>query len=233
MIWRFGDFTLDPAARLLLRNNQPVHLQRKTFELLTLLLQHRPNAISKPDLIRQLWPDAHVHEANLSNVVGELRKALGEERRQPRFVRTVHTFGYAFCGVTQEAEPLAEPGSAASPRHVRHARLVWGTTTLALTEGDNLVGRDDSVRIVLASTTVSRLHARIIVRSGAATIEDLGSQNGTWLNDRRIKGPQGLSDGDQIRFGLALVTYRSGTPAYTTERIAPERPSLPTTEMPD
>ena len=58
----------------------------------------RPKALSKKALQERLWPSTFVAEANLSNLVAEIRQALGDNARAPRFIRTVHRFGYAFCG---------------------------------------------------------------------------------------------------------------------------------------
>jgi eukaryotic-like serine/threonine-protein kinase len=110
---RFGAFTLDLESRQLTSGGQEVHLEPKAFELLSALVLERPKALSKADLQERLWPGTFVAEANLSNLVAEIRAALGDPARTPKFVRTAHGFGYAFCG---EAEPLTDPGDAAPAR---------------------------------------------------------------------------------------------------------------------
>jgi pSer/pThr/pTyr-binding forkhead associated (FHA) protein len=72
---------------------------------------------------------------------------------------------------------------------------------------------------VLDETTVSRRHAQITVRGGEVIIEDLGSQNGTWVNECRLDGPMALADGDRVRFGLVHVIYRTTSLAMTTAPI--------------
>ena len=93
---RFSDFVLDTDTRELLRDSRPIHLSPKAFQLLELLVETRPRALPKDTLYNRLWPNTFVVEANLSNLVGEVRAALGDNPRRPRFVRTVHGFGYAF-----------------------------------------------------------------------------------------------------------------------------------------
>ena len=110
----FGAFTLDLQSRQLTSAGREIHLEPKAFELLSALVLERPKALSKADLQERLWPNTFVAEANLSNLVGEVRAALGDPARAPRFVRTIHGFGYAFCG---EAVPLADPADA-PPAHV-------------------------------------------------------------------------------------------------------------------
>src|SRR5262245_9473724 len=92
----FGDYLLDTDAHALFRGGRPLHLTPKAFGLLALLVEHRPRAISKPDLVRSLWPDSFVSEGSLTNLVTEVRSALGEGARSSRYIRTVHRFGYAF-----------------------------------------------------------------------------------------------------------------------------------------
>ncbi|HSD65113.1 MAG TPA: winged helix-turn-helix domain-containing protein, partial [Vicinamibacteria bacterium] len=94
---RFGGFLLDTDSRQLFRERTEVHLQPKTFDLLDLLVRTRPKALSKSHIRGQLWPDTVVGEASLTVAVAELRAALGDDAREPRFVRTVYGFGYAFA----------------------------------------------------------------------------------------------------------------------------------------
>lgn len=208
MILRFGDFVVDSDARLLSGDGKPIHLPPKAFNLLLALLEERPKVLSKEDLMERLWPGTYVQEVNLSNVIGELRAALGDRSSGRRYIRTVHGVGYAFAADVQE-----EPATAARPAT---SRIIWGTTMIAVPEGATIIGRDESAGIVLDETTVSRRHAQITVRGGAATLEDLGSQNGTWVNESRLDGPVALADGDRVRFGLVHVIYRTTSPAMTT-----------------
>jgi DNA-binding winged helix-turn-helix (wHTH) protein len=212
MILRFGDFVVDSDARLLYDSGKPIHLPPKAFNLLLALLDERPKVLSKEDLMERLWPGTYVQEVNLSNVIGELRAALGDRSSGRRYIRTVHGVGYAFAADVQE-EPAAANANAARPPT---SRIIWGTTMIAVPDGATIIGRDESAGIVLDETTVSRRHAQITVRGGEATLEDLGSQNGTWVNESRLDGPVALADGDRVRFGLVHVIYRITSPAMTT-----------------
>jgi serine/threonine-protein kinase len=98
----FGDCTFDSDARTLTRGGESVRVSGKAFQLLELLLGARPNPISKTALFAQLWPDTFVSEANLASLVKEIRAAIGDDARAPRYVRTVHRFGYAFSGAVTE-----------------------------------------------------------------------------------------------------------------------------------
>lgn len=99
----FGDCTFDSDARTLHRDGEAVRLSGKAFQLLEILLDARPNPISKEELFARLWPDTFVSEANLASLVKEIRAAIGDDARNPRFVRTAHRFGYAFSGAVTKA----------------------------------------------------------------------------------------------------------------------------------
>src|SRR6187431_1224772 len=101
---RFGTFVFDPETRELLCKGVAVSLSPKAFELLSLLIANRPKAVAKSDLLERLWPDTFVVEKNLANLIGEVRDALGEDSSNPRFIRTVHRFGYAFRDASAQAD---------------------------------------------------------------------------------------------------------------------------------
>lgn len=98
--WTFGDFVLDLDARELVRAGTPVSLSPKAFQLLGILVESQAKALSKTELQDRLWPGTFVVEKNLTNLVSEIREALGDDAEHPRFIRTVHRFGYAFREVT-------------------------------------------------------------------------------------------------------------------------------------
>ena len=105
----FGEFVLDDRTRELRRDDQAVHLSPKAFLLLERLLHHRPEAVPKAMLMAEVWPGTHVTEASLASTVAELRAALGDQKMSPRFIRTVHAFGYAFSGDAVEVAPAGRP----------------------------------------------------------------------------------------------------------------------------
>src|SRR5262245_63987867 len=118
---RFGPFVLDPDTRELLRGDAPVALSPKAFDLLTILVAGRPKALSKSQLQERLWPATFVVEKNLANLVSEIRDAIGDDPSNPRFIRTVHRFGYAF----RETARRGEGGSSESRPSAVSVRLKW------------------------------------------------------------------------------------------------------------
>jgi DNA-binding winged helix-turn-helix (wHTH) protein len=110
----FGDCTFDSPSRTLERAGGTVRISGKAFQLLELLLAARPNPIAKEDLFARLWPDTFVSDANLASLVKEIRAAIGDDARAPRYIRTVHRFGYAFSGAAMDVtpRPMAEAQTA-------------------------------------------------------------------------------------------------------------------------
>jgi DNA-binding winged helix-turn-helix (wHTH) protein len=207
MRFRFGPFVLDTDARELLREGAPVHLSPKAYLLLEALLESRPKALSKADLHERIWPETFVVEANLANLVAEIRSLIGDEPRRPRFLRTVHGFGYAFRGTDKEevaeGASLGQPTRGGGPVH----RVIWERRVMPLEAGENLIGRADDAAVCIEAPGVSRRHARIVVERDEATLEDLGSRNGTYLKDCRLSEPVVLRDGDAFRIGGQLLIY--------------------------
>jgi DNA-binding winged helix-turn-helix (wHTH) protein len=213
----FGEYEFDAGQRVLLRHGSPLALSPKAFQLLELLLDRRPEAVTKQELLDRLWPQTFVSDASLHNVVAEVRAALGDGPRVARFIRTVPRYGYAFHGDARPAPKAGVAGrSAAGPRLVSK-RGEW-----ILSEGATFVGRDRECAIRIDSPTLSRRHARFVLAGGQATVEDLGSKNGTQVNGQRIEQPVELKDSDQIQVGSLTLTYRilDTLPSTLTRRRA-------------
>src|SRR5688572_12969934 len=154
---RFGEFVFDSEARQLRRDGADVRLSPKAFDLLRTLLDRRPDVLSKADLLAAIWPETFVVEANLNVVIAEIRRALGDDRQAPRFIRTVHGVGYAFCG---EAFDVTDGGNGAAVRGETRCWLSQKARTFPLAPGGKLICRHPRSAAWLADDSVSRLHAR-------------------------------------------------------------------------
>jgi DNA-binding winged helix-turn-helix (wHTH) protein len=214
---RFGPFVLDLDTRQLTEEDREIHLSPKAFELLVALVVDRPKVISKTVLHGRLWPETFVAEANLSNLVGEIRRALGDPPRAPRFIRTCHGFGYAFFADATVQHRSAE-GSVDQPR----CWLEWGQRRFPLSVGEHVVGRDPDVEVRLDHSTVSRRHARFVVTASGTALQDVASKNGTFRAGERVTAPLLLADGDAIRFGSLLLTFRMRASCGSTDTQAIE-----------
>ncbi len=105
-LFEFGPFTLDTEERLLLRNGQRIALTPKVFETLVALIEHRGRLIEKDKLMKLVWPESFVEEANLTNNISTLRKALGEGEDGANYIETIPRIGYRFTGQVRELPRL-------------------------------------------------------------------------------------------------------------------------------
>jgi DNA-binding winged helix-turn-helix (wHTH) protein len=214
MAYRFGAFHYDPVRRGLSRGGIEIPLTHKSRELLLLFLHNPGRLLTREEIGERVWPYAAVTDDSLRFQVAELRRALGTQSED--FIRTLRGEGYRW----------EEPVSAAADRPVRaHGeaggaaasglRLVLETREVELLEGENVIGRDPVAALWIDHPSVSRRHARIVVRQGKATLEDLNSRNGTLVNERPVSGRVRLRDADALRIGPETMVFREASPSPT------------------
>jgi DNA-binding winged helix-turn-helix (wHTH) protein len=208
---KFADCILDLRARQLERQGKVVPLEPKVYELLEVLIKRRPAVVTNSELDDLLWPQVYVARTSLTHLVSKLRTALGDRPRGCHVIRTAYKAGYAFC-----AEVTSVQSAAAAPATIE---LVWKKQSLLLTDGEHLAGRDTECSLMIDADTVSRRHARIIVVSGTATVEDLDSTNGTHVNRTRISGPTLLSSGDELSLGSEVLQVRRHNASALTVKV--------------
>ena len=182
--WTFGDFALDLESRQLVRAGTPVSLSPKAFQLLGLLVEGHPKALSKTELQDRLWPGTFVVEKNLTNLVSEIREALGDDPASPRFIRTVHRFGYAFHAAASMDSGEHDRG----PRHNLPAPLT------------NFVGREREIAELLLLLPASRVltltgaggcgKTRLAIELAARALDRF--PDGAWLVDLSSLADPGL-----------------------------------------
>jgi len=214
--YAFGNVCVDADVRRVSNAAGPVHLTRKAFDLLLLLLECCPNAVSKPQIYARLWPDTFVSDSSLQSLIHEIRRAIDEPGSQQSSIRTVHGVGYSFGG-----DVIVSGPSSSSARVERPAAWLLGESIrVALHAGVNVVGRGVDDVAEIEAPTISRRHARITISIGdSVTLEDLGSKNGTWLDDDRLTAPRTLADGDVVRLGSVKLTFRLARQPKSTEPL--------------
>jgi len=206
----FDPWTLDADRRVLLRGGAPVSLSPKAFDLLRLLAEHHERAFSKAELHQHLWPNTFVSDGSLTILVAEIRQVLQDDAERPRFIRTVRRFGYGFCA------PVAKTDASQAAAEARNAWVIWGNKSIAVGEGETILGRALDATIRFDVPGVSRRHARISVAGVDVSVEDLGSQNGTYVRGEKISGRAALGDGDELRLGPVAVFIRLVSPDNST-----------------
>jgi DNA-binding winged helix-turn-helix (wHTH) protein len=216
---RFGAFELDRGRRLLIREGKPVHISPKAFRLLQVLIEKRPNAVSKQDLHDQIWPGTFVSEATLASLIAELREALEDDSKSPLFIRTAFAFGYAFCAEATLVE--------SKPLRTVSALVEWNGKQAPLADGENVIGRDPVAAVFIDDATVSRHHARLTIGTERVTLEDLGSKNGTFVNGKQIATMVDLEDGSEFHVGAVKLVFRRkpfGKSTVTLDRSRADGP---------
>src|SRR5213594_4086599 len=99
--YEFGPFLLDTAERRLLRDGQPIPLTPKAFDTLLVLIRSGAHMVEKEELLKSVWPDTFVEEANLAYNISTIRKALGEGSEQ-QYIETIPKHGYRFVAAVRE-----------------------------------------------------------------------------------------------------------------------------------
>lgn len=109
MRYRFGPFCLSRAQRVLTREGVPVPLIPRYFDLLVLLIEQRERAVSKQEIFDRVWADVVVSDSALTQAIRTIRRTLGDDPREPRYLRTVARHGYQFVCAEVEVEPDSGP----------------------------------------------------------------------------------------------------------------------------
>jgi len=209
MVLEFETFRLDSERRQVFRGGTEVHLSPKALQLLQVLIETRPKVMSKAEIHERLWPETFVADSNLASIINEVRRALEDDAKTPKYIRTVHGFGYAFC-----AEPLTPDRAQAQGSPA--ARLVWDKGEVTLFPGRSVIGREADAAVRVDDRTISRHHAAIVIGGKSATVEDLDSKNGTFVNGQRVSSPVELRDGAVLEFGSVRMVFREFSNLSTT-----------------
>jgi DNA-binding winged helix-turn-helix (wHTH) protein len=170
--FRFAEFVLSPRQRLLLRNGTPVALIPKYLDLLLLLVVRRHDAVSKQAIFENVWSDVVVSDGALSRAVRTLRRTLGDDSREPRFIRTVSRHGYQFvwAEVVEEIDDgqVTAAAAQASPAFAENIDILVDRLTAAADAGRAAEGeaRDVAERLHALGTADAMSH--IVARPGHA-----------------------------------------------------------------
>jgi len=205
--FRFAEFELDMAAYALCRRGKRIKLEKLPMEVLILLVREAGALVERPQLQAALWgSDVFVeHDSAINTAIRKIRRALGDDADRPRYVETVVGKGYRFIARIDAGASRTEEQRRGDPRFPSY-RVTRGRQEFVLETGENLLGRDPEARVYVDHASVSRRHARIAVGSEGATLEDLKSRNGTFVNGRKINSPTVITHGAII--GLGPITLR-------------------------
>src|SRR5918912_1561803 len=114
-LYRFGEFCLDAGNRRLLRGGQPVALNSKYFDVLLLLVSRGGQLVEKATIFAEIWSGVFVTDAALTQCIKDIRKQLGDDAANPRYIKTVTKHGYVFIGQVTAGTPDDAPLVSSAP----------------------------------------------------------------------------------------------------------------------
>ena len=192
-----GEWLVEPDLNLISRGTETVRLEAKVMELLVFLASRGSRLVTRRELFDGVWGTEFICDNTLTHAISELRTALDDDARNPKFIETIHRRGYrVLMPVTSpEGRSMADPGLPSE------FRVLTGTRSVQLRQGVNLIGRASEATVRVDSVWVSRHHACITIEGRSATVEDLDSRNATFLNGFKLTRPTPLTDGDTIYLG--------------------------------
>jgi DNA-binding winged helix-turn-helix (wHTH) protein len=216
--FHLGDWMVEPTLDRISRDGREVRLRPRAMDVLTVLALASGKLVSKRDLMDEVWRTEFVGEHALTQVIAELRAALGDNARSPSFIENIPRRGYRLVA---DVMPVAD-SSASTRGATMPFKLETDTGNRPLPQGSTVIGRTEEADICIDKTEVSRCHAMITVQGITAIIEDLGSKNGTYVNGRQIDGPTTLNNGDEIWIGRSVARLRfliEGEPTKTETSV--------------
>jgi len=124
LCYEFGPYQLDSCKRILTREGEGIPLTPKATEILIALVKHAGELVEKDELLKEVWPDTFVEENNLTQNIFTLRKALGDDRTDPKYIETVARRGYRFLAAVRTVSQIANGDSWAQPTGVPQSPVV-------------------------------------------------------------------------------------------------------------
>ena len=203
VLYEFGPFRVDPDRSLLLRGEESVALTPKAFETLLVLVQRRQETVSKDTLLKTVWPDTFVEEANLTQHVSMLRKALGETPQDRRYIMTVPGRGYRFVARVRQLEAGNE--TRAIIERDSHPR-----SDVSVEESKAGENRSDPSAAEIVPFSFSGVSGKTMLLLIASLVVVLAI--GTGVTMKRVRRGAALSDKDSIL--LADFDNSTGEPLF-------------------
>lgn len=220
-IYGFGPFQIDLDRYLLMRDGKLVPLSPKVFETLIFLIENRGSVVKKDDIMSRVWPDTFVEESNLAQNIFLLRKALGEEKTEHRYIITIPGVGYRFVApvvesFTTASKKITAPEIATTVGSVRSI-AVLPFTNLVKESGDEFLGPGIADALIMRLSSIRRLKVRptTAVLKYSETIHD-PLAIGRELNVDALLDGVYQRIGEQIRVSVQLVSVTNGLTLWAT-----------------
>ncbi len=216
-IYEFGPFRIDLDRYLLLRGDESIPLSPKVFETLLYLVQHRGEVGKKDDIISTIWPDTFVEESNLAQNIFLLRRALGEEKNEHRYIVTIPGVGYRFvASVTELAGTPTQPVET-SPNPVRSV-AVLPFKNLTGEDGDKFLGPGLADALIMRLSSIRDLKVRpttAVLKFSNVREDPLAI--GMELNVDALLDGVYQRESDKIRVSVQLVSVKGGVTLWAAK----------------
>ncbi len=220
--YSFGPFHLDMQRYLLVRDGEPIQLSPKALKTLLVLVQNRDRVVTKEELLKTIWPDAHVEESNLSQNIFVIRKVLAE-RNAERYILTIPGSGYRFVAQVKEVvDERPEPVS----RQLDHPPLAQSGTLIAVLPLKCLSGKptDEFMGLGFADALITRLSnlKQIKVRPTSSVLKYREARDDLMALGRELRVDALLDGvfqraGDQIRVSVQFVRVADGVTLWAAK----------------
>ncbi|MCU0304184.1 MAG: winged helix-turn-helix domain-containing protein [Thermoanaerobaculales bacterium] len=236
-----GGWTVEPQANRVGNGERTVHLEPKVMDVLLCLAGRPGEVVSRQTLVDEVWATEFISDTTLTHAIAELRRAFGDDARSPHVIETIPKRGYRMIAEVVGDPGRPSPSPAQEPGRPRPYAVIAGETlrldpatpavgcahVLLLADGaipllppEVVVGRGAEADLQVLSPEVSRRHARLAVEGERVLLEDLGSKNGTLVNDLPVAGRRELISGDTLAVGPARLLYRGVANDPTRTRTA-------------
>jgi DNA-binding winged helix-turn-helix (wHTH) protein/tetratricopeptide (TPR) repeat protein len=225
-VYEFGHFRLDPAEHFLLCNGVPVPVTGKAFQVLLVLVKNSGHLVEKSEIVTSVWGDTFVEEGNLAVTISTLRKVLGDDRTEHKYIETIAKQGYRFLPCVNKAlcdAPPNEPVLVASPsippeRGTRifpiiatlaRKRLMGGATALIATALVLIVAFQVESRVKASKSTAPVIHSLAVLPFDVTGSDESAPHIGMGIEDDLIT-KFGETDRIEVRPASAMTRYTSG-----------------------
>jgi Tol biopolymer transport system component/DNA-binding winged helix-turn-helix (wHTH) protein len=203
--YEFGAFRLDPLARVLSLRDRPIALAPKSFDLLHLMVEHPGRVLARDELIRELWPDTIVEEANLTFQVSTLRKALGEDGS--KWIETVPKHGYRFMAPVRPV-PIRDPMLQPVPEPVHEpVRSVPPLEEMQLDERSRRAPARETPRRRAIAIALMLAAAIAVMLAAVGWLRRDASTAGALASESSVAGVSGVSGVAAAAVATPLTTY--------------------------
>ena len=215
--YEFGPFRIDLERYLLLRGEESISLSPKVFETLLFLVQHHGEVAKKDEIINSVWPDTFVEEGNLAQNVFLLRKALGEDKNEHRYIVTIPGVGYRFVApVKEQAAPQVRP--AATTDKTVGSIAVLPFKNLAGEDDDKFLGPGLADALIMRLSSIRDLKVKpttAVLKFGNLREDPLAI--GLELNVDALLDGVYQRDTDKIRVSVQLVSVKEGVTLWAAK----------------